>query len=252
VATDESHRKGWASYFLEQGYYVYLVDAYTGARSPANDFNQYNITAAYSIEAYQAGFTAPSENHTQFPGSGLNNGDPAFDAFIKAMIPWTTSFVQQETVMRTSGCKLLSLLGTPAYLISHSLGSFYPLVLSNDCPEFVKGSINLEPATTPFWRYNVGSLGGVPQSPWGLTFSPLTYDPPVNDPSRKFFTLFEDRLERCVPTMLRIPFVLVLHANSNTQSSRSNPLVKILWSIGTATSKLSLHASFLTSPRFPT
>lgn len=141
------------------------------------------MSSGQSAEIVQAGFTSPSDKHTQWPGSGIDNGDPTFDAFKKAMIPWSTSFYEQEMAMRASGCKLLSLLGTPAYLISHSIGSFYPILLSNDCPELVKGSVNLEAATSPFWRYNFGSLGGVPQSPWGLTFSPLDYVPPIKDAS---------------------------------------------------------------------
>ena len=143
------------------------------------------MTTGQSTEVAESSFTAPSDRHTQWPGSG-HDGDPAFNAFKKALIPWTTSFELQELAMRAAGCELLALLGTPAFLISHSLGSYYPILLSNDCPELVKGSINLESATTPFWRYNIDSLGGVPQAPWGLTFSRLSYDPPINDSSRKY------------------------------------------------------------------
>jgi hypothetical protein len=178
-------REGWATYFVKKGYHVYLVDAYSGARSPANNFDIFEMLSGQPVEVTERFFTSPSDKHTQWPGSGLDNGDPVFDAFKKAMIPWTRSFVPQELAMRAGGCKLLTLLGSQAYLISHSLGSFYPILLSNDCPHLIKGSINLESATTPFWRYNVAQLGGVPQSPWGLTFSPLSYDPPVQNASGK-------------------------------------------------------------------
>jgi hypothetical protein len=79
---------------------------------------------------------------------------------------------------------MLSLLGEKAFLVSHSLGSRNPLLLSNDCPEYIAGSINLEAATSPFWSYAEG-LGGYAGSPWGLTNTPVTYDPPVSDPSGK-------------------------------------------------------------------
>ncbi|KAH7310845.1 Alpha/Beta hydrolase protein [Stachybotrys elegans] len=222
------NRMGWASYFISQGYAVYLVDAYSGARSAANDFASLTFAPGVSREIAQARWTAPSENHTQWPGSGVDN-DPAFQAFVKTLIPWTLNFERQELAMRASGCKLLSLITKSntrhgsrlgkAFLIAHSLGAFYPILLSNDCPEFIKGSINLEPATTPFWRYNSGELGGVPQSPWGLTFSRLSYDPPINNASELHVeTVGEDTLEqrqcyqqsepaRKLPNVSRVPYL---------------------------------------------
>ncbi|KAG5810176.1 hypothetical protein H9Q74_005362 [Fusarium xylarioides] len=92
------------------------------------------------------------------------------------------SATETENALRAGGCELLSLLGEKAFLISHSLGSRNPLLLSNDCPEYIAGSINLEAATSPFWSYAEG-LGGFAGSPWGLTNTPVTYDPPVSDPS---------------------------------------------------------------------
>jgi hypothetical protein len=180
---------------------VYLVDAYSGARSAANDFSSYDFLAGQSIENAESGFTGPSPTHTQWPGTGLaHNNDIVFDAFVKSLIPWTRSFEAQELAMRAAGCELLSVITKnkagkgrhKAFLISHSLGSFYPILLSNDCPMFIKGSINLEPATTPFWRYNVRELGGVAQSPWGLTFSRLSYHPPVKNASGQSVSFFYD------------------------------------------------------------
>ncbi|KAI9158025.1 alpha/beta-hydrolase [Paramyrothecium foliicola] len=200
------NRKGWASYFIAKGHPVYLVDAYSGARSAANDFSSYVFASGISAEGAQGGFTKYSEKHTQWPGTGLaHNSDPAFEAFVKTLIPWTTSFEAQELAMRSSGCQLLSLITSAkdgegqnkALLISHSLGSFYPILLSNDCPELIKGSINLEPATIPFWRYNLGRPGGVPQSPWGLTFSRLSYQPQLENASGLVTEIIgEDTVER--------------------------------------------------------
>ena len=81
--------------------------------------------------------------------------------------------------MRSSGCELLSLIG-PSFLISHSIGALHPILLSNDCPEHVAGNINLEPATIPFQSYTgnaTSSVGRTSARPWGLTNTPITYDP---------------------------------------------------------------------------
>lgn len=219
-------RKGWAAYFVEKGYQVYLLDAYSSARSAANNFDQLSFYAGQSAENVQMGFTGPSDKHTQFPGSGIDNGDPSFDAFKKTMLPWTTSFVAQEMAMRSSGCELLRLLGAPAFLISHSLGSFYPILLSNDCPQFVKGSINLEAATSPFWRYNIGSLGGVSQSPYGLTFSPLSYEPPITNSSGKkkttHWSQFSNSLFCLLSWLIQITLELVVQSIGNDTLEHRN------------------------------
>lgn len=237
------NRKGWATYFIEKGYHVYLVDAYSGARSAANNFDQFEFNPGQSAEIVQGGLTGPSDKHTQFPGSGIDNGDPAFDAFKKTLIPWTTSFVAQEQAMRSSGCELLRLLGAPAFLISHSLGSFYPILLSNDCPQFVKGSVNLESATTPFWRYNFGSLGGVPQSPYGLTFSPLSYEPPITDSSELVVqSVGNDTLElrncyqqaepaRKLPKVASVPY-LGLTSEGSTHITHGHCIINYLKQVG--------------------
>ncbi|CRK44379.1 secreted lipase like protein [Verticillium longisporum] len=57
-------------------------------------------------------------------------------------------------------------------------GRTVALLLTNDCPERVAASINLEPFTVPFFFYGWG-LGGFPARPYGLTNSPLDYVPPV-------------------------------------------------------------------------
>ncbi|RGP58958.1 fusarubin cluster-esterase [Fusarium sporotrichioides] len=182
-------REGWASYFIKKGYVVYLVDNNSIGRSSENDIASYPMSSGSASETVMKFFTSPenydtypqAKFHTQWPGTGAD-GDPVYDQFKKSLIPLTTNFVGQENALRAAGCEMLSLLGEKAYLISHSLGSRNPLLLSNDCPEYIAGSINLEAATSPFWSYAEG-LGGFAASPWGLTNTPVTYDPPVKDPS---------------------------------------------------------------------
>ncbi|KAF4951209.1 hypothetical protein FGADI_7614 [Fusarium gaditjirri] len=119
--------------------------------------------------------------HTQWPGTGAD-GDPVSDQFKKSLISLTTNFFSQEKALRADCCVLLSLLGEKDFLVSNSLGSRKPLLLSNDCPEYIAGSINIEADTSPFWS-NAEGLVGFAGSHWGLTNTLVTYDTPVGDPS---------------------------------------------------------------------
>lgn len=182
-------REGWASYFTRQGYVVYLVDSNSIGRSSENDLASFTMVAGTSNENVQIGFTAvelynyypQAVLHTQWPGSG-QNGDPIFDNFKKTFIPLTSSYIAQEKAMRLAGCQLLSLLGANAYIISHSLGSRFPILMSNDCPQYIAASINIEAASVPFWSYGYG-LGGTASTPYGFTWTAVDYEPAISNSS---------------------------------------------------------------------
>ncbi|KAF5639493.1 fusarubin cluster-esterase [Fusarium tjaetaba] len=150
------------SHFTERGYVVCLVDNNAIGRSAENAIASFPMAAGSATE-------------TVMKLSCILSG-------LKSLIPLTTNFFGQKNALRAGGCELLSLLGEKAFLISHSLGSRNPLLLFNDCPGYIAGSISLEAATSPFWPYAEG-LGGYAGSPWGLTNTPVTYDPPVSNPS---------------------------------------------------------------------
>ncbi|KAI4272470.1 MAG: hypothetical protein LQ337_005286 [Flavoplaca oasis] len=186
------NRKGWASYFLDRGYAVYIVDQTSVGRATQEDLPGYPLRIGSTAEIAQRGFTVPeltnaypqSQLHTQWPGKGII-GDPIFDAFAAQFIPLTTNLTRQELSMRASGCELLSLIG-PSYLISHSIGALHPILLSDQCPQLVAGNINVEPATIPFQSYTgnaTSAVGRTPARPWGLTNTKITYDPPANAPT---------------------------------------------------------------------
>lgn len=107
-------------------------------------------------------------------------GDPVFDAFFATFIPLTSNTTRQELSMRADGCELLSRIG-PSFLISHSFGAQFATVITDQCPDLVLGSVNVEPATIPFESYIAppSMVGRRPGRPYGLSVSPITYDPPV-------------------------------------------------------------------------
>jgi hypothetical protein len=89
--------------------------------------------------------------------------------------------------MRTDGCALLKLIG-PSFTISHSIGSSYPILISDECPELIIGNVNIEPGNIPFQSYvgnsTVPAVGRTASRPWGLTNTPLNYTPAITDPSQ--------------------------------------------------------------------
>ncbi|KAH7357897.1 Alpha/Beta hydrolase protein [Plectosphaerella cucumerina] len=179
------NRKGFAAYFVEQGYVVYIVDVAGNGRSTNQDLEGSPLTAGSSSLLVEIGFSNPAgypqaELHTQFPGSG-SMGDPAFENFRKSMVPYTTNNITYENALRSSGCELLRLVGK-AYLVNHSAGGAAGILLSNDCPQYVAANINLEASTIPFFWYTFG-VSGFFNNAWGLSNTPLDYDPPIKDAS---------------------------------------------------------------------
>ncbi|KAL9593721.1 MAG: hypothetical protein Q9219_007418 [cf. Caloplaca sp. 3 TL-2023] len=188
------NRKGFASYFLDRGFAVYIIDQTSVGRATQEDLAGYPLRIGSTAEIAESGFSIPevsnlypqSKLHTQWPGKGII-GDPVFDAFAAQFIPLTSNLIRQETSMRASGCALLKMLAPQkSYLISHSIGALHPILLSNDCPELIAGNINLEPATIPFQSYTGNATSGVGRTtnrPYGLTNTPITYEPPVQSAS---------------------------------------------------------------------
>lgn len=184
------NRKGWASHFIEQGYAVYIVDSIAVGRSTQIEAAGYAPVGAGSpVETLRDIFTAPqdvnqypqSQLHTQWPGTG-REGDPVFEQFRRSALPLSVNMTRHETGMRAAGCELLSLLGTPSFLISHSFGAVTPFLLTNDCPQLVAGNINLEPSAGPFYQFNLDG-SGQEAFLWGMSNTPIDYDPPVTEAS---------------------------------------------------------------------
>lgn len=68
--------RGWASYFLEKGYEVFIVDIWGTGRS--NPSSLPPLFSTFSVELVELAFTAPevykkyyqAKLHTQWPGVG--------------------------------------------------------------------------------------------------------------------------------------------------------------------------------------
>ena len=185
------NRKGWASYYLDQGYQVYIVDIAANGRSGQQLLSKYPLRIGSTDIINEQGFTAPenfnqypqAKLHTQWPGNGTR-GDPIFDAFTAANVPISSSYVNVENTMRTSGCQLLSMIGQ-SYTVCHSAGCTYTAIWSDACPDLLRANINIEPGNLPFTSLigntTVAGVGRTAARPCGLTYTPLQYDPPVTN-----------------------------------------------------------------------
>ena len=185
-------RMGWAEYFLRQGYAVYVVDQPARARSGYYT-EVYGPTRRPNTGAMSERFTAPEGPklypqailHTQWPGKGVA-GDPIFDQFFASQVEDMANVTTIEELNRDAGVALLDKIG-PAILLTHSQSGPFGWALADARPKLVKGVVAIEPNGPPFYE---NSVIGPPNwfkdaamgRNWGITRTPLKYDPPAGDP----------------------------------------------------------------------
>ncbi|UJR22716.1 hypothetical protein I4U23_025750 [Adineta vaga] len=201
-------RSGWASYFLQQGYEVYIVDQPARGRSAwlPNDSIKLRV---YSAEMMEERFTASSFYkkwpqailHTQWPGD--NNltkgrmGDTIFDAFYASTVQFIANETIVQTMMQKAGAALLDKIG-PAILLTHSQSGSFGWLIADRRPNLVKAIIAIEPKGPPF-QEAIFSTKSV--RPWGITDIPLTFDPTINsssDLSTKEVPSAHENLTSCI------------------------------------------------------
>lgn len=132
-------------------------------------------------------FTAPQDyklwpqavNHTQWPGTG-RMGDPIFDAFYSSNVQLVNNDTYSQSTVQAAGAALLDRIGSPVILIAHSQADPMAILVADARPNLTEAIVLLEPGGPPF-RGAVFNNASV--RPWGLTEIPLSYTPPVSDPT---------------------------------------------------------------------
>jgi pimeloyl-ACP methyl ester carboxylesterase len=181
-------RKGWAEYFVEQGYVVYMIDQPMRGRSAWHPAD--GPTRMFTAQQEEFQFTASevvgtwpqAKKHTQWPGEGANKGrkgDPVFDAFYATQVETVISNEVTQAHNQAAGAALLDKIG-PAIILTHSQSGPFGWLIADARPTLVKAIIAVEPMGPPF-ENSVNATGKA--RPWGVTDIPITYDPPAKDAS---------------------------------------------------------------------
>jgi pimeloyl-ACP methyl ester carboxylesterase len=180
-------RKGWAEYFVEQGYVVYMIDQPMRGRSAHHPGD--GPTRMFTAENEEWQFTASEKTmrwpqaklHTQWPGDGPGKGqagDPVFDAFYATQVETVISNEETQRRNQEAGAALLDRIG-PAIVLTHSQSGPFGWLIADARPRLVKAVVAVEPSGPPF-EGTINATGK--QRAWGPTDIAITYDPPVKDP----------------------------------------------------------------------
>src|SRR5712691_386782 len=181
-------RKGWAEYFVEQGYVVYMIDQPMRGRSAWHPGD--GATRMFTAKGEQFQFTAiategtwpQAKQHTQWPGEGPSKGkkgDPVFDAFYATQVETVISNEETQQRNKDAGAALLDRIG-PAIVLTHSQSGPFGWLIADARPQLVKAIVAIEPAGPPFEATIIGT--GKARA-FGVTNIAITYEPPVKEPS---------------------------------------------------------------------
>ncbi len=179
-------RPGFADLLAADGRPVYTVDLPGVGRSryhhalhgPLSHYTAEVAERIFSATAVHGGWPG-AELHTQWPGTG-RMGDPAFDAFYATQVGYYTVFDVIEPAVRAAMSALLDLTG-PCHLLTHSQAGPFGWHVPDERPGMVGSIVALEPKGPPYFDMGADTSAPPPR-PFGLTTTPLTYDPPL-DPS---------------------------------------------------------------------
>jgi pimeloyl-ACP methyl ester carboxylesterase len=162
-------RPGWVHYAVQAGYAVYWLDRPSYGRSPYHPdalgpSHMPNVPPLEGLITSTAVF-----NTAQFPGKPEMD-DPNINQFMACEYGNVSDEALHSDLVWPGGAELLDRIG-PSILFVHAFGGFFAWGVADRRPVLVKAIVAMEINGNPF----------AAQLKWGLTASPMTYDPPVKD-----------------------------------------------------------------------
>jgi pimeloyl-ACP methyl ester carboxylesterase len=165
-------RPGWVHYFVQAGYAVYWLDRPSYGRSPYHP-DALGPSHLPSVPPFEGLITSTTVfNTAQWPGPG-GMKDPLIDQFMACESGNVSDEAFHSDLAWNGGVELLDRIG-PSILVDHAFGGFMGWGVADRRPNLVKAIVAMEINGNPF----------AAQLRWGLTASPVTYDPPVTDVSQ--------------------------------------------------------------------
>jgi len=169
-------RPGFVHYFAQAGYSVYWVDRPSYGRSPYHP-DALGSSHLPNVPPYEGLITSTAVfNTAQWPGPGGMN-DPLIDQFMANESGNVTDEAFHSDLAWHGGIELVDKIG-PCIFVDHAFGGFMGWGVADKRPNLVKAIVAVEINGNPF----------AAQLRWGLTAGPMTYDPPVTDPSQFVLT----------------------------------------------------------------
>ena len=160
-------RPGWVHYFVQAGYAVYWIDRPSFGRSPYHP-DALGPSHLNNVPAYEALLEATNVFKTaQWPGPGGIN-DEFIGQFMACESGNTSDEALHSDLVWTGGVELVDRIG-PCIIHGHAFGGMFGWGVADRRASMIKGIVCMEINGNPFER----------QLRWGITASPMTYDPPV-------------------------------------------------------------------------
>ncbi|AGF71145.1 alpha/beta fold hydrolase [Corynebacterium halotolerans] len=212
-------RPGWAHHFVEASYPVYVVDRAGHGRSPYHPAAVGPMGPPFGYGPAQGLFVPPerAEEQTAWPW-GREPGDPHFDQLVAAFGPLPEDLGYSQDLDADRLARLLDLIG-PAILVTHSAGGPVGWVTADRRPDLVTAIVAIEPMGPAFVEFP-----GMGRLDWGLTATPVTYEPSLNSPAE---------VEQAPPESRRMPGltgtdVLVVTGGSSAFADFADDIVEYL------------------------